>query len=98
MLSILGRHEEAIAEGERARELEPVSLIINALNGSLRYYAGRFEEAAACLQTALDLEPEFWVARLFLGKIQSEQKHYGEAIAELERVRKSSRENSETHR
>lgn len=96
LLSILGRHEEAIAEGERARELEPVSLIINALNGALRYYAGRFEEAAACLRVALDLEPEFWVARLFLGKIQSEQKHYREALAEFERARKSSRENSET--
>lgn len=96
LLSDLGRHEEAIAEGERARELEPVSLIINALNGALRYYAGRLEEGAILLRATLDLEPEFWVARLFLGKIQSEQKRYGDALKEFERARKSSRENSET--
>lgn len=96
LLSVLGRHEEAISEGERARELEPVSLIINALNGALRYYAGRSEEAAARLRATLDLEPEFWVARLFLGKIQTEQKRYSEALEEFERARKSSRENSET--
>ena len=96
LLSVLGRHEEAVAEGERARELEPVSLIINALNGALLYYAGRFEEGAARLRSTLDLQPEFWVARLFLGKIQTEQERYAEALEEFERARQSSRENSET--
>ncbi len=96
LLSDLGRHEEAIAHGERARELEPVSLIINALSGAVLYYANRLEEAVARLQSTLDLEPNFWVARLFLGKVCTEQKKFPEALDHFARARDTSHGNSET--
>lgn len=96
LLSDLGRHDEAIAQGERARELEPVSLIINALNGAVLYYAKRLEESAARLQGTLELEPNFWVARLFLGKVFTEQLKFAEAIDQFVRSREASQGNSET--
>jgi hypothetical protein len=40
-LSLLGRHEEATAEQERARELDPLSLIVNANLTRALYYARR---------------------------------------------------------
>lgn len=96
LLSDLGRHDEAIAQGKRARELEPVSLIINALNGAVLYYANRLEESAARLQDTLELEPNFWVARLFLGKVFTEQLKFPEAIDQFVRSREASQGNSET--
>ena len=65
LLSNLGRHQEAIAEGARARELDPVSLLFNAREGAVLYYAGRNDEARERLQKAVELDPNFWIAHLF---------------------------------
>ena len=46
LLTALGRHPEAVSEAIRARQLDPVSPIINTLEGLSYYYAGRFDEAA----------------------------------------------------
>ena len=44
-LAALGRFDEAIAEGKRAVELDPLSPVINADLGTTFYYAHRFDEA-----------------------------------------------------
>lgn len=96
LLSDLGRHEEAIAEAARARELDPVSLIINTIEGSVLYFAGRDEEAGVRLQKTLALDSNFWIARLFLGKVYLAQKRYPEALEQFARAREFSHGNSET--
>jgi tetratricopeptide (TPR) repeat protein len=45
LLFYFGRHDEAIAEGQRARELDPLSLMNNTLGGMFLHYAGRDDEA-----------------------------------------------------
>jgi Tfp pilus assembly protein PilF len=50
LCSNLGRHQEAIAEARRARELDPLTLITNALEGQFLSAAGHDEEAIARLQ------------------------------------------------
>ncbi|MDQ3256703.1 MAG: winged helix-turn-helix domain-containing protein, partial [Acidobacteriota bacterium] len=77
-----GRHDEAVAEGKRARELDPLSLINNVLEVMFLSYAGRDDEAAARLQKTLDLDPNFWIARLQLAKVYTRKGLYPEAIAE----------------
>src|SRR6266567_2223411 len=55
-LVALGRFDEAIAEGKRATELDPLSPVINAdLGGSLRD-ARRYDEAIAQLRKTLEIE------------------------------------------
>jgi len=44
-LAALGRFEEAIAEGKRAIELDPLSTVINVDLGETLYYAHRYDEA-----------------------------------------------------
>ena len=95
LLSHLGRHEEAITEGVRARELDPLSLIINTLNGSNLYQARRYDEADASLRKTLEMDPNFWIAHLFLGKTYLSKKEYPEAIAEFTKAREISGGNSE---
>jgi tetratricopeptide (TPR) repeat protein len=90
MLSVTGRSQEAIAEGSRAVELDPLSLIINALNGYHLHLARRDDEAIARLKKTLELDSSFWIAHQFLGMAYIEKKMYPEAISEFSQAVKSS--------
>ncbi|MGA9303901.1 MAG: tetratricopeptide repeat protein [Candidatus Sulfotelmatobacter sp.] len=63
-----GRHEEAIAELERARELDPLSLIINADVGFGYYLAGHYEAALQTYRNVLAVNPNFIPVHFYLGK------------------------------
>jgi adenylate cyclase len=56
------RYEECTREISKARELDPLSLIINVNFGDNLYYRGRFDEAVAHLQNIVALNPDFAVA------------------------------------
>ena len=90
LLSQLGRHPEAIVEGERARELDPLALITRTNEALFFYYAGKFAEAEEKLKAALELEPNFWIALLSVAKVYVAQGKYNEAITELTKARKFS--------
>jgi len=66
-LVALGRFEEAIAEGKRAIELDPLSPIINADLGQNLYAARRYDEAIAQLRKTLEIDPTFYYAHYNLG-------------------------------
>ena len=59
LLGPLGRHEEAIAELSRARELDPLSLIINADLGYGYYLARQYDSAFAQYQKVLAMDRNF---------------------------------------
>ena len=66
-LLALGRFDEAIAEGKRAIELDPLSPIINADLGQNLYIARRYDEAIAQLRKTLEIDPTFYYAHYNLG-------------------------------
>ena len=85
-LSLVGRHEEAIAESERARELDPLSTIINTWVGSRYFFARQYDKAIEQYRNAVEMDAGFVPVHLVLGRA-FEQKHmYQEAIAELEKA------------
>ena len=92
----LGHHTEAVAEGKRARELDPLALINNTLEGMFLHFAGRDDEAAARLQKTLELNPNFWIAHLTLSKVYTRRRMYPEALAALTKSREFSGGNTET--
>jgi len=65
-LSLLGRHEEAIAEHQRARDLDPLSLIVNANLTRALYWARRYDDAISQARRTLELDPQFGVALFWL--------------------------------
>ena len=73
-LSLLGRHDEAIAEHERARELDPLSLIVNANLTRALYWARRYDEAIAQARKTLELDPEFRRGPLLAGRLAPAQR------------------------
>jgi TolB-like protein/Tfp pilus assembly protein PilF len=54
-----GRFDEALAESERARELDPLSLIIAADYGVILYYARRYDDSIKQFQAVEEMEPHF---------------------------------------
>ena len=86
-LANVGRFDEAIAEGKRAVELDPLSLIINADLGSTLMWARRFDEAIAQQRRTLALDGNFYYAHWNLGEALYYKGEVAGAIAEYEKAR-----------
>ena len=86
LLVTLGRFDEAVMEGRRAAQLDPLSLIINADLGSTLIVGRRYDEAIAQLQHTLQLDMNFAYAHWNLGEALYLKGDIQGAIAELERA------------
>jgi tetratricopeptide (TPR) repeat protein len=86
LVQLVGGAEEAIAEGKRALELDPLSLIINTDLALAYYHARQYEKAAEQAHRALELDPNFALAFHTLGLIYSEMGKHSEAIAALRKA------------
>ena len=54
-----GRFNEALRESERARQLDPLSLIIATDHGAILYYSRQYDRAIAQSRAVLDMDPSF---------------------------------------
>jgi TolB-like protein len=82
LLFLKGRHHEALAEIGLARQLDPLSPIINANEGLYLLYAGRSEEALLRLRETVELDPNSFLARMFLIRALLAHGGFAEAIPE----------------
>lgn len=55
-----GRFDDALRESERARELDPLSLIIASDNGAILYYSRQYDKAIAQFKSVREMDPNFW--------------------------------------
>jgi serine/threonine protein kinase/tetratricopeptide (TPR) repeat protein len=85
-LASLGRVDEALTEIKRARELDPLSLVVKANRGVIYYFGGRYDEAIDELKSLLEKEPNFSVAYWGLGLAYEQKKMYKQAIASFEKA------------
>ena len=79
-LSLRGRHDDAVAEHERARDLDPLSLIVNTNLARALYWARRYDEAIAQARRTLDLNPRFGLALFWLDGSLRHQGRVQEAV------------------
>ena len=87
-LAYQGRFPEALAESERARELDPLSTIIAADNGAIYYYSRQYDRAISRFQTVLDVEPASARAHMIIGAYV-ETGQYPKALASLDQWRRN---------
>ncbi|HTQ80043.1 MAG TPA: protein kinase, partial [Thermoanaerobaculia bacterium] len=83
LLTPMGRFEEAARELKVARELDPLSLAINASLGLLFFYSRNYAEAVAAYQKTLEIDPRFAMAQYFLGQTLSALGEGKEAVAAI---------------
>jgi tetratricopeptide (TPR) repeat protein len=89
-LAAVGRFDESLAQINRARELDPLSLIINVDMGKLLYYSRRYDDALKQLQETVKMDAEFPQAHIWLGSLYSTIGRYGDAIAAFQKVKENS--------
>lgn len=82
-LAIDGQFNEAIAEINRALELEPHSVAMNADFCQILYFVQRYGEAEAQCKKTLALDPHFFAAHLLLYDIYTAKGMYPEAVEEF---------------
>jgi TolB-like protein/Tfp pilus assembly protein PilF len=85
-LAALGQFDRAIAEGKRAAELDPLSLIINVDLGTDYFIARRYDEAIAQLRKTIEMDPRFYRAHRVLGRVWQLKGQLNEAIAEYRKA------------
>ncbi len=95
LLTNIGRHDEAIAEIDIARRLDPLAPLIIALSADFRLEARRYDEVEPLIHKALELDPNFWVAHVSAAKLYLHQARYAEALAAAEKARRFSGGHSE---
>ncbi len=81
-----GRLEEALAEMSQARDIDPVSLVMNTFMGVTLYFAGKREQAVEQCVKTVELDPNFGVAHWHLGLALAQEARFEEAIAELNKA------------
>ena len=84
MLSVQGRHAEAIRASERACELDPLCLVVGTTAAWVRYAAGDFDAAIDHCRNTIDMDPEFMPARRVLSAAYLQAGRQAEAMVELE--------------
>ena len=85
LLSGMGRHEEAIAEAERAHELDPLNLLTYTVVGDALFYARRFERSLTPYRKCLELDPTFGAAHTDLARSLEHVGRPDEAVEEFVR-------------
>jgi len=93
LLSMQGRHDEAIALGERAFRLDPAARSGGPGLGFALGMAGRYSEAAAHLRDVLTESPGWLLARHWLGLMEIARSNASAALDEIETVDRAMAEN-----
>jgi serine/threonine protein kinase/tetratricopeptide (TPR) repeat protein len=85
-LAALKRPDEAIAEGERSIQVDPLSAEVNMILGQTLYYVHHYDQAIDQLRNTIEMDPNLWVSHDLLGWCYEVKGKLPEAIAEYQRA------------
>ncbi len=85
-LAVEGRKEQALAEAQKASELDPLSPVVGANLAKILQEAGQNDKAIEQAKKMLDLEPDYAVTHAVLGVVYQDKRMYAEAITEYKRA------------
>jgi TolB-like protein/DNA-binding winged helix-turn-helix (wHTH) protein/Tfp pilus assembly protein PilF len=89
LLAYRGRFDEAFAEIELARQLDPLSLIIATDRGEILYLSRDYDRAIAQVRGVLEIEPNFLQAHYILVFSLVQKGLFADALADIEKWRGS---------
>ena len=80
-LAAMGRFDEALAEIRRAKEIDPLSPVINAGEIWILYFARQYDEAIERGRRVAEMNPQFAEIHEYLKRCYDQKGMYAEAIA-----------------
>jgi len=83
-LTWMGRYDEATAELERAKQLDPLSPFISVEMGLPAFFMHRYDEALENARKTVEMNPSFFFAHFVLGDQYVQKGDYVSAITELQ--------------
>jgi serine/threonine-protein kinase len=86
LLMASGRRDEALAESERALNLDQLSPILHVHLGWHYVYARQYDHALDQLRKVLDLDPNYSLANWYLGWVYEQQGKYPEALEAMHKA------------
>ena len=81
-LALAGRKQQAVAEAQKAYELDPLSPVVGANLAKILQENGEYDKAIAQARKTLELEPNSAVTHGVLGVIYEDKEMYADAIRE----------------
>ena len=81
----MGDFDDALKELEKARELDPLSVPVNAYIGQIYLFARQYDRAEEQLQKTLRIDPNHVLPHHNLGELYLAEGRPAEAVRELER-------------
>jgi TolB-like protein/DNA-binding winged helix-turn-helix (wHTH) protein/Flp pilus assembly protein TadD len=87
-LAWMGRFDEALRESERARQLDPLSLIIAVDNGAILYFSRQYDQAIQEFRAVQEMEPNFPRVHIVVFAYV-EKGMYAEALADTKNWREA---------
>lgn len=85
-LAAMGRHEESLAVGAHAIELDPLAPAINMALVPSYFFSHMFDDSIRQCKRALELDSNFIPARFFLGQSYEQKGMYAEALSQYEKA------------
>lgn len=86
-LNAMGRPAEAIAEIEKARAVDPASLVVGAVAGRVFYIARQYDRAIEQCKKTIEMDPNFARSYVYLARVYEQKEMYPEALAAYEKAR-----------
>ncbi|MGA9511709.1 MAG: tetratricopeptide repeat protein, partial [Candidatus Sulfotelmatobacter sp.] len=86
-LALQGRFDEAFPEIERARQLDPLSLIIATDNGAILFFAHQYDRAIEQFRAVLEMDPNFPRAHMLIA-VYAQKGLFADALADAEGLRR----------
>jgi len=85
-LAPMERFDEAISELKKAQELDPLSLIIQAMGGYVYSFAGLSDKAIESCHKTIEMDPNFMLTYFFLGNAYIWNSLWKEAISAFQKL------------
>ena len=85
-LSLLGRNDQAISEMKKAKDLDPLSLIINADLAELFLIARSYDESIQQSRRTIEMDANFALAHNQLAQAYLQKQMFTAAVAELQKA------------
>lgn len=81
LLSMLGRHAEALREKKKALAMDPLSVVIRTDLARMYYFSRNYDQSLEQYLATLDMDPNFGSAHLWLAQVYEQKGLYEEAIS-----------------